>query len=118
MNRNMVFGACVAVFVTGGLIWRARRSTEGSALMQFAGGLNVFAAALLLAIGTVVHGSVTFYMPVLVWLGLLSDEATALLPWLAIFTLPLACVCWAVGMALIVDAGSDKRVQELRIKSQ
>lgn len=64
-------------------------------------------AHVLLLIGTVVHGSVTFYMPALVWLGLVNREAGAVLPWMAIFTLPAACILWAIGIALIVDSTHD-----------
>ena len=63
----------------------------------------------LLLIGTVAHGSVTFYMPVLIWLGLLNKQAGAVLPWLAIFTLPVACLSWAVGFNYIIDSGSNRR---------
>jgi hypothetical protein len=69
---------------------------------------------LLILVGTVAYGSVTFYLPVLIWLDLLPMEAGATLPWFAIFTLPAACLLWAIGFALIVSCGSNKRVQATR----
>ena len=69
---------------------------------------------MLLLIGTVVHGSVTFYMPVLIWLGLLKEEAGAVLPWFALVTLPAACILWGVAFALIIDSASNKRLQATR----
>ena len=61
----------------------------------------------LLIVGTVAHGSVTFFMPFLAWLNLISSEAAAVLPWLAILTLPAAFVVWIVGMALIWNSSSN-----------
>jgi hypothetical protein len=157
----------VAALVIAGVIRRTRRSGHGKALVQLAGGLNVFAAALLafmtvvtlfislnnqlrlgtefivesslvfvvvisfvwvirglvpieivpggkgklllghflLIVGTVAHGSVTFFMPFLVWLGLMSNEATTVLPWLAFLTFPAASVVWIIGFALICRSG-------------
>jgi len=64
---------------------------------------------LMLAIATVVHGSVTFYLPVVIWLGLIDASSAAVVPWLALITLPIACLCWAVGLAMIRDSEASKR---------
>ena len=57
-------------------------------------------------VGTAIHGSVTFYVPILVWLGLLTQEDAAVLPWFAILTLPIACILWGIGLILIFKSGS------------
>ena len=169
MYLYVIFTITVAALVIVGVINRTRRNKRGKALVQLAGGLNVFAAALLafmtavtlfialnnhlqlgtkfiagsslvfvivicffwiirglvpieavpnsngklvlghflLIVGTVAHGSVTFFMPFLAWLNLISSEAAAVLPWLAILTLPAAFVVWIVGMALIWNSSSN-----------
>lgn len=164
MHPYVIFTITVAVLVIAGVIRRTRRSGRGNALAQLAGGLNVFAAALLafmtfallvtlrlgaefmvgsslafviviclywvflglvpieiipgsigklllghflLIVGTMAYGSVTFFIPFLVWLGVLSNEASASLPWLAFLTFPAALVVWTIGLALIWKSDSS-----------
>jgi hypothetical protein len=97
--------ACAILWVTRGLV--PHQIEEGKAE-------KVWRGHLLLLIGTLAHGSVTFYAPVLIWLGVLDSEAGAVLPWLAIFTLPVACVLWAIGFTHIFDSRSNKRLQATR----
>ena len=97
--------ACALLWVTRGLV--PQEIQEGK-------GAKVMLGHLLLLIGTVAHGSITFYMPVLIWLGVLDEEAGAVLPWLAIFTLPAACVLWVIGLTHILDSRSNKRLQAMR----
>jgi hypothetical protein len=58
----------------------------------------------LVVAGTLAYGSVTFYMPALVWLGLIESEAMAVLPWLAFVTWPLALLFWSVAFFLILGS--------------
>jgi|SRR5450759_1449396 hypothetical protein len=173
MYPYVIFTITVAALVIAGVIRRTRRSGRGNALAQLAGGLNVFAAALLafmtfailfislnnqlrlgtefivgsslvfvvviclywvflglvpieivpgsngklllghflLIVGTVAHGSVTFFMPFLVWVGLISNEATAVLPWLAFLTFPAAFVLWVIGLTLIWKSNSNNLLE-------
>ena len=97
--------ACAVLWITRGLVPQDIQQGKGAKVML---------GHMLLLIGTAAHGSVTFYMPVLVWLGVLDEEAGAVLPWLALFTLPAACVLWGIGFALIVDSRGNKRVQATR----
>ncbi len=55
----------------------------------------------LLLIGTVVHGSVTFFLPLYVWLGWMSKDAGTVLPWFALITTPFASFVWIVGIWLV-----------------
>jgi hypothetical protein len=59
---------------------------------------------LLILIGTVGYGGVTFYLPVLAWLGIVPWEATAVLPWLVLITFPMATIVWPTGLVLIFSS--------------
>ena len=68
-------------------------------------GWSLVLGHLLIALGTVAYGSVTFFLPVLIWFGIL-EEASAMLMWYALFTLPLACVLWPIGLLLVIKSRS------------
>ena len=75
----------------------------------------------MLIVGTLAHGSVTFFMPLLVWLGLISHEATAVLPWFAVLTLPAAVVLWVVGLIFVWESNANNspgRRMKAKIRGQ
>ena len=71
---------------------------------------------LLILAGTLAYGSVSFYMPALVWLGLVEGEHTAVLPWLAFFTLPVAMVLWPSGLAFLLASAEPPEPRAVQAK--
>jgi hypothetical protein len=80
--------AMAIIWITWGLVPRSVCASKIWAL---------WLGHLLILVGTSIYGLVTFYSPVLVWLGVVSQQDTVVLPWLAFFTLPAAVVLWLVG---------------------
>jgi hypothetical protein len=56
---------------------------------------------ILVLLGTMLFGSVTYFIPVLEWFGILPGGSGAVLPWLGLITFPIALLLWPLGLWLV-----------------
>jgi len=159
----------VVITVVAGVTRRVRRAgLPDAALVQLAGGLNVFIAAMLvsttfalfkfndnylvptviafaavliavwiarglvplrdryenggkaalghvlLLLGSLLFGSVTFFIPFFEWLGIYQEGVGVALPWLGLITFPIALILWPAGLVLIWTSPPNKSLERTR----
>jgi hypothetical protein len=82
----------IAVWIARGLVpLRDRYENGGKAALGH----------VLLLLGSLLFGSVTFFIPFFEWLGIYQEGVGATLPWLGFITFPIALILWPTGLVLI-----------------
>jgi hypothetical protein len=69
---------------------------------------------ILIFVGTLLFGSVTYFIPLFEWLGIYPIDSGVGLPWLGLITFPIALVLWPSGLALIWQSRPNKSLERTR----